>query len=168
MFIIEYAMMSPWTLINSFYVKYKNIIHFNKNILIAAIVTAILDVVIVVYASSLYPNNSLLVSMVSLIADFAIFNTTFVTLFYFGNKDRYLREDGTKDSQKLKQDSIKLVTTLGLSEIAYLSTKFVSTYIFFTYAISSPSQISVITTALAWIMYLVVANLMIKKTGFFK
>jgi hypothetical protein len=168
MLIIEYTVMSPLNLINSFYVKYKNIIHFNKNILIAAIVTAILDVVIVVYASLLYPNNSLLVSMVSLIADFAIFNTTFVTLFYFGNKDRYLREDGTKDSQKLKQYSIKLVTTLGLSEIAYLSTKFVSTYIFFTYAITSPSQTSVITTALAWIMYLVVANLMIKKTGFFK
>jgi hypothetical protein len=160
--------MSPWELINDFYIKYKNIIHFNKNILFAAIVTAILDVVIVVYTSLLYPNNSLLVSMVSLIADFAIFNTTFVLLFYLSNKDRYVREDGTKDSQKLKQDSIKLVTTLGLSEIAYLSTKFVLTYIFFTYAIASSSHISVITTVLAWIMYLVIANLMIKKTGFFK
>lgn len=160
--------MSPWNLINNFYAKYKNVIHFNKNILIAAIVTAILDVVIVVYAYSLYPDNSLLVSIVSLIADFAIFNITFVALFYFGNKDRYVREDRTKDGQSLKQDSIKLVTTLGLSEIAYLSTKFVSTYIFFTYEIAISSQISIITTALAWIMYLVVANLMIKKTGFFK
>jgi|1185.fasta_scaffold185441_1 hypothetical protein len=168
MLINEYTMMSHWKLINDFYIKYKNIIHFNKNILIAAIVTAILDVVIVVYTSLLYPNNSLLVSMVSLIADFAIFNTTFIALFYFNNKGRYVIDDGTKDSQKLKQDSIKLVTTLGLSEIAYLSTKFVSTYIFFTCAVASPSQISVITTVLAWIMYLVVANLMIKKTGFFK
>lgn len=159
--------MSPWKLINNFYIKYKNIIHFNKNILIAAIVIAILDMVIVVYTSLLYPNNSLLVSIVSLIVDFATFNTTFVALFYFSNKDRYTREDGTKDSQKLKQDSIKLVTTLGLSEIAYLSTKFVSTYIFFTYAVASSSQISVITTVLAWIMYLVVANLMIKKTRFY-
>ncbi len=64
-----------------------------------------------------------MVSLVSLIADFAIFNTTFVALFYYGNKDRYMRDNGTKDSHKLKQDSIKLVTTLGLSEIAYLSNK---------------------------------------------
>ncbi|MGN6615030.1 MAG: hypothetical protein ACTHKC_08305 [Candidatus Nitrosocosmicus sp.] len=168
MLINVYSLMSPWKLINNFYNKYKNIIHFNKHILIAAIYTAILDVMIVVYTSSLYPNNSLLVSMVSLIADFAIFNTTFVALFYFSNKNRYVREDGAKDSQKLKQDSIKLVTTLGLSEISYLFTKFVSTYILFTYAVASSTQISVITTALAWIMYLVVANLMIKKTGFFK
>jgi len=168
MFVNEYTMMSPRNLINNFYVKYKNVIHFNKNILIAAIVTAILDMLIVVYTSLLYPDNSLLVSIVSLVADFAIFNTTFVTLFYFGNKVKYEIEDGTKDSQKLRPDSIKLVTTLGLSEISYLSTKFVSTYIFFTYSIAKSSQISVITTALGWIMYLVVANLMIKKTGFFK
>ncbi len=44
-----YTMMSSLKLINNFYIKYKSIIHFNKNILIAAIVTAILDVVIVVY-----------------------------------------------------------------------------------------------------------------------
>jgi archaellum biogenesis protein FlaJ (TadC family) len=161
-------MMSPWNLINDFYVKYKNIIHFNKNILLAAIVTAILDVAIVVFASLLYPQNALLVSMVSLVADFAIFNTTFVALFYFGNRDRYWREDGTKDHQKLKKDSIKLVTALGLSEIAYLSTKFFTTYVFFAYGLASSLQISVATTALGWIIYLMVANIMIRNTGFFK
>lgn len=168
MLINEFPMMSTWKLINNFYIKYKHIIHFNKNILIAAIVTAILDMVIVIYASLLYANNNLLISIISLIADFATFNSTFVALFYFGNKDRYEREDGTKASQKLKHDSFKLVTTLGLSEISYLSTKFVSTYIFFTYAIVSSYQISVTTTALAWIIYLMIANFMIKKTAFFK
>ena len=161
-------MMSPWKLINNFYIKYKHVIHFNKNILIAAIITAIFDMVIVIYTSLLYTNNNLLISIVSLFADFATFNTTFVALFYFDNKDRYKREDVTKDNKKLKHDSFKLVTTLGLSEISYLSTKFVSTYIFFKYAIGSSYQISMTTTALAWIIYLMIANFMIKKTGFFK
>lgn len=160
--------MNLWSLINNFYLKYKNIIHFNKNILIAAIVTAILDIVIVVYLSLLYPGNSLLISLVSLIADFMIFNAAFVSLFYLDNKDRYFKEDGTKDSQKLKLDSIKLVTTLGLSEISYLSTKFGSTYLLFAYTVASPSQISIATTVLGWITYLVVANVMVKKTGFYK
>ena len=160
--------MNLWNLINNFYLKYKNIIHFNKNILIAAIVTAILDIVIVVYLFLLYPGNSLLISIVSLIADFIIFNATFVALFYSDNKDRYYKEDGTKDSQKLKHDSIKLVTTLGLSEIAYLSTKFGSTYLLFVYAVANPSQISIATTVLGWITYLVVANVMVKKTDFYK
>jgi hypothetical protein len=124
--------------------------------------------VIVIYASLLYTNNNLLISILSLIADFVTFNTTFVFLFYFGNKDRYKREDGTTDDKKLKHDSFKLVTTLGLSEISYLSTKFVSTYIFFKYAIESSYQISVTTTALAWVIYLIIANFMIKKTRFFK
>lgn len=59
-------------------------------------------------------------------ADFAIFNLIFIILFYLENKQRYLKSDGTKDKQKLRQDSLKLVTTLGLSEIVYLFTKFVS------------------------------------------
>jgi hypothetical protein len=43
---------------------------------------------------------------------------------------------------------------------------FVSTYIFFTHAVAGFSQISVITTVLAWLMYLVVANVMTKKLAF--
>lgn len=158
--------MGPWEYINNFYFKYKNIIHFNKNLLIAAIITAILDLVIVVYASSIYSHNSLLVSLISLVADFAIFNSTFVFLFYLSNRDRYLKYDMTLDNRKLRQESFKLVTTLGVSEIVYLFTKFISTYLFFVYSIVDSSKISVITTVLAWIFYMAIANIMIKRTKF--
>ena len=62
------------------YSKYKDIISFNKNIIIAAIITAIADVFIVNYASVLYPTNYLLISIISLVADFLIFN---IYIYYF-------------------------------------------------------------------------------------
>lgn len=155
-------------LINKFYSKYRDIIHFNKNFLIASIITALLDVVIVTYASITYAGNNLLISIISLTADFAIFNLIFIILFYVENKQRYLKSDGTKDKQQLRQDSIKLVTTLGLSEIVYLFTKFVSTYLFFEFTRINSSEISIITTVIGWILYATTANIMIKKTKFFK
>ena len=100
-------------------------------------------------------------------ADFAIFNLIFIILFYLEKKQRYLKSDGTKDNQQLRQDSIKLVTTLGLSEIVYLFTKFVSTYLFFEFSQINSSEISIITTVIGWILY-ATANIMIKKTKFFK
>lgn len=155
-------------LINKFYSKYRDIIHFNKNFLIASIITALLDVVIVTYASITYAGNNLLISIISLTADFAIFNLIFIILFCLENKQRYLKSDGTKDKQQLRQDSIKLVTTLGLSEIVYLFTKFVSTYLFFEFTRINSSEISIITTVIGWILYATTANIMIKKTKFFK
>jgi hypothetical protein len=161
-------MMNLNGLINNFYNKYKDILHFNKNFLIASIITALLDVVIVTCASIVYSGNNLLISSISLTADFAIFNLIFITLFYLENKQRYLKSDGTKDKQQLRLDSVKLVTTLGLSEIVYLFTKFVSTYFFFELTQINSSEISIITTVIGWVLYAITANIMIKKTRFFK
>jgi hypothetical protein len=62
---------------------------------------------------------------------------------------------------------INLLTTLGLSEISYLSTKFISIYTIFT-AINRTFSNILIATILAWIIYLAIANIMIKRTKLVK
>ncbi len=156
-------------MINDLYCKYKNIIYFNSNIIVAAIITAILDIFIVNYVSLVFPSNYLAVSIMSMFADFAIYNFSFAMLFFVGNRNRYRdQKNGIMNWKKVKQDAIKLVATLGLAEIMYLSTKFASTYMIFAYIKIDPSQISVITTMLGWILYIMTANIMVKKTSFFK
>ena len=151
------------------YSKYKDIISFNKNIIIAAIITAIVDVFIVNYAFVLYPTNYLLISIISLVADFIIFNFSFITLYFIDNKSKYVNQDGSKNKQKIKQDLKKLLTIIGLAEISYLITKFLSTFIIFelfSFSID-PSLISIITTVLAWVFYIVIANIMARKQKLF-
>jgi hypothetical protein len=131
------------------YSKYRDIISFNKNIIIAAIITAIADVFIVNYASEIYPTNYLLISIISLVADFAIFNIFFIIFYFIDNRIKYVNTDETKNTQKIKQDLKKLITIIGLAEISYLATKFLSIYVFFESFSIDPSLISIITTVIA-------------------
>ena len=149
------------------YSKYKDIISFNKNIIIAAIITAIADVFIVNYASVLYPTNYLLISIISLVADFLIFNIIFIILYFVDNRSKYVNPDGSKNNQKIKQDLKKLITIIGLAEISYLATKFLSTYVIFESFSINPSLISIITTVIAWIFYIIIANIMARKQKLF-
>lgn len=154
--------------IKKFYSKYRDIISFNKNIIIAAIITAIVDVFVVNYASILYHTNYLLISVISLVADFAIFNIFFIILYFIDNRSKYVNpEDGSKNNQKIKEDLKKLVTIIGFAEISYLATKFISTYVIFESFSIDPSLISIITTVIAWIFYIIIANLMARRQKLF-
>ena len=150
------------------YSKYRDTISFNKNIIIAAIITAVADVFIVNYASLLYPTNYLLISIISLVADFAIFNIFFIVLYFVDNRSKYINPlDGTKNKQRIKEDLKKLIAVIGFAEISYLITKFLSTFIIFESFLIDPSLISIITTVIAWVFYITIANLIARKQKLF-
>lgn len=149
--------------IYKFYSKYREIISFNKNIIIAAIINAIANVFIVNYASIIYVTNYLLISVISIVADFLIYNVSFIILYLIDNRSKYVNPDGNKKNQKIKQDLKKLITIIGLAEISYLATKFLLTFIIFQSLSIDPSLISIITTVLAWIFYIIIANIMARK-----
>lgn len=147
--------MSIECLIKDFYIKYRNVIHYNKNLAISAIITAITDIAIVTLSASIFNENYLLISSISLVADFIVFNSIFVVLLY---KDNILKKE------RLRQDSMKFITTLGLSEITYLVTKFTTTYMFFQFFELDSAQISIATTMVAWILYIITSNILAKRT----
>jgi hypothetical protein len=147
-------MMSIECLIKDFYLKYRNVIHYNKNLAISAIITAIADIAIVTLAVSIF-ENYLLISSISLVVDFIVFNSIFIVLLY---KDNIIKKE------RLRQDSMKFLTTLGLSEITYLVTKFIGTYLFFHFIRLDSAQISIATTMLAWVLYVVTSNLLANRT----
>jgi hypothetical protein len=149
--------------IYKFYSKYREIISFNKNIIIAAIINAIANIFIVNYASIIYVTNYLLISVISIVADFLIYNVSFIILYLIDNRSKYVNPDGNKNNQKIKQDLKKLITIIGLAEISYLATKFLLTFIIFQSLSIDPSLISIITTVLAWIFYIIIANIMARK-----
>jgi hypothetical protein len=154
-------------LIKKFYYNYRNIINFNKNIIISAIITAITDIAIVVAASSIFQTNNFLISLSSLIADFIIFNSILLFLLYADSKKQQQKEMKPLIRTELKTLLPKLFVTLGVSEISYLITKFASTYIFLSHVDLTSSQISITTTVVAWVVYLATANIMLKKTKMF-
>jgi hypothetical protein len=149
------------------YLKYKNIILFNKNIILAGILTAVTDIFIVNYASSIYLSNYLIISGISLIADFLIYNNSFIILYFLDNRIKYTNYDGSMNKQRIKQDLKKLLIVIGFAEISYLTTKFLSTFTIFELFVVNPSLVSISTTILAWILYIAIANIVAKNQKLF-
>jgi hypothetical protein len=149
------------------YLKYKNIILFNKNIILAGIIAAVIDIFIVNYASSLFLSNYLIISGISLIADFLIYNNSFIILYFLDNRIKYTNYDGRMNKQRIKQDLKKLLTVIGFAEISYITTKFLSTFTIFELFVVNPSLISISTTILAWILYIAIANIIAKNQKLF-
>lgn len=153
--------------IKNFYKKHKYIILFNKNIFVAAIITAILDIFIVNHAALVFTTNYVLISSVSLAADFTIYNASFIILYFIDNTGRSQNFDSRKNIQKLRYSLGKIITVIGFAEISYLFAKFLSTYLIFEFVILDAFIISIITTLFAWIFYVIIANIMARRKKLF-
>ena len=150
-----------------FYTRYRELILFNKNILLAAVVAIITDAIVVQSAAQSITNNAL-VSSFSIITGTGVYFVAFAGLFYIDNRKKYIdAHTGKRDSSRFKQDAKKIVTSLGVSEVVYMIVKFTSIYLLLQANIAPPYQIAMLTTLLAWVFYIVTVNLMVKAQKLF-
>ena len=106
--------------IKTSYYKYRNTILFNKNLILAGIIAAVADIFIVNYASRLFVSNYLIISGISLVGDFLIYNILFIIFYFFDNRSQYINSYGIKIKQKIKKDLKKLITIIGFAETFFL------------------------------------------------
>ncbi len=151
-----------------FYSKYRELILFNKNIVIAAFVSVIADAVVVNYSAQI-TSNSIIVSIVSMVTDSGVYLATFAVMFLIDNNNKYIDfATGKKDSARFRSDVKKIITALGVSELVYMTVKFTSIYILLQSHVAPPYQVAMITTFLAWIFYIIAANAMVRWQKLFK
>src|ERR671910_769427 len=150
-----------------FYAKYRELILFNKNIIVAAVAAIITDAIVVQYAAQSI-SNDILVSIFSIITDTGVYLVAFAGLFYMDNKKKYINSiTGKRDSNRFKQDAKKIVTALGVSEVVYMIGKFTSIYLLLQSNVAQPYQVAMLSTLLAGGFSTVTANLMIKAQKLF-
>jgi hypothetical protein len=150
-----------------FYSRYRELILFNKNIILAAVAAIITDAIGVQYAAQSISNN-VLVSIFSIIIDTGVYLVAFAGLFYIDNKKKYIDTlTGKRDSNMFKQDAKKIVTALGVSEVVYMIGKFTSIYLLLQSNVAPPYQVAMLSTLLAGGFSTVTANLMVKAQKLF-
>ena len=150
-----------------FYTRYRELILFNKNIIVAAVAAIITDALVVQYAAQSI-NNDILVSIFSIITDTGVYLAAFAGLFYIDNRKKYIDTvTGKRDSNRFKQDAKKIVTALGVSEVVYMIGKFTSIYLLLQSNVAPPYQVAMLSTLLAGGFSTVTANLMIKTQKLF-
>lgn len=150
------------SLFGQLYLRYKEIVLFNKNILIAAIASMIADAIVVQYVTKSVgnSNNNFIVSILSIITDTGVYFAIFAALFLIDNRNKYVdAATGKRDSLRFKRDIQKIVTALGISEMVYIIVKFTSIYEVLQSNIAAPYQAAIFTTLLAWVFYIITANI---------
>ena len=136
----------------------------NKNILIAFAVSIIFSALI---AQSLEGQENYLNTTYTLIVDYLFYFSTFGGLYYLDNRKKYRLESGKSDTQKLRNDLIKIITSLGISEVVYTIARWTLQYYFLSIDYD-PYIASIISQCISTIIYMVIVNLSVKMTRLYK
>jgi hypothetical protein len=149
-----------------FYARYRELLLFNKNIIVAAVAAIIIDAIVVHYVAQSI-SDDILVSIFSMITGSGVYLVAFVGFFYIDNRKKYIDVTGKRDSNRFKQDTKKIVTALSASEVVYTIGKFTSIYLLLQSNVALPYQVAMLSTLLAGGFSTVTANLMIKAQKLF-
>ena len=139
--------------------KYKNLILFNKNIIIAGICSFFSAAFVTQLYHTYYNTNHIANSIVALLVEYSVYMPLFGILFYIDNRYRYIDPlTGKKDLKTIKNDIKKLFTTFFISEITYSLSKLSFTYQFLQLG-ALPYQASMVGSVAASGISIVLINL---------
>jgi hypothetical protein len=136
----------------------------NKNILIAFAVSITFSAII---AQSLAEQEDYLNTTYTLIFDYVFYFSTFGGLYYYDNRKKYLLKSGKTDAQRLRHDLIKIITSLGISEVVYTIARWILQYYFLSINYD-PYLASIISQVISTIIYMIVINMSVKITRLYK
>lgn len=144
--------------------SYREYIRLNKNLIIGFCVAITVSAAT---AQLLAEEESYINSSYTVAVDFAVFYSTFTGLFYLDNRKKYRLDDGTLDKAWLKKDLVKIVSSLGVGEIAYTAVRWYLQYYFLTVNYE-PYLASIIAHLVSTLVYMIVVNLSVKFTRLYR
>lgn len=154
--------------IKEFYLKYREYILFNKNIIISGICAFFAGAIFTQLYSS-YDNSSFNNSVITLAFEYSVYLPIFGFLYYLDNKPRYIdKTNGKIDLRKVLIDIKRLVIAFVISEIIYSVSKLFFHYQLLNMSVVEPYQSSMIASLISWAIFLVVINLTVRAVKLFK
>jgi len=140
--------------------KYKEYVKLNKNLLVSFTVTVIVSTIV---ADEFSEEESLVNSTITIIVDFVTYFSVFLSLFLFENRKKYKKNAGNTNT--LKKDVLKVISSLGVAEIAYIINRWFWQYYFLNTGIEA-YQASLISQVISFAVFLIITNVMMKITRF--
>ena len=136
----------------------------NKIILIAFAVSISLSALV---AQSLEGQENYLNTTYTLIFDYVFYFSTFGGLYYLDNRKKYQLKSGKSDTEKIRHDLIKIITSLGIAEIVYTISRWSLQY-YFLVINYDPYLASIVSQSISTIIYMITVNLSVKMTRLYK
>ena len=144
--------------------KYQEYLKLNKNVLLGFLGSIIISAIAADYFADQadYLNSSF-----TLIIDYVVFFSIFGGLFYLDNRKKYVLENGQTDKSLLKSDLVKIISSLGISEVVYTVARWSLQY-YLLLLNYEPYMASIISQMISTVIYMFTINLIIKLTKLFK
>ncbi len=147
------------------YIKYKNVLLFNKNLAISGTSSFLVGGIAAQIFHSHYQISGIINSISTLLTEYSVFFPLFFFLFYMDNRYRYKNPiTGKKDSGKIRTDFKKLLAAFAVSEIIYSFSKVILQYYLLHLPILEPYQSGMISTILSWVFSASAVNVMVRVT----
>ena len=139
----------------------KEYLKLNKNLLLSIVISAITSAIV---AQLLAEQETYLNSTFTIITGYAVFFSSFGTLYYFGLRKKYgtLRKNTT-----LKHELMRLIASLGIGEIFYLAIRWSTLYHLLNIGIE-PYLASLTSEAISLASYMLIVTISAKLTGLYK
>ena len=144
--------------------KYKEYLKLNKNLLIAAGIDFIISAYVAQQLSELEPYLN---TTITLVVDFVTYFSIFISLFLFDNRKKYKSKSNTTDWTYVKSDLKKILSSVGIGEVAYLSSRWFFQFHFLNIGFEA-YQASVTAQIIAFVVFMVVTNIFVKLTKLYK
>jgi hypothetical protein len=142
---------------SKFYKKYRDVLFFNKNLIISGIVAFFTGAFFTQFYSQ-QDSNNIINAIITLSVEYGVYIPIFVFLFYRDNKSKYIDPiTQKKESKKIKSDIKKLVAAFSTSELIYSVSKITMHYFLLEQNIES-YKASMIASLIAWIIFLIAIN----------
>lgn len=142
----------------------KEYLKLNKNILFAFFASVTISAIVsqLLSVQAKYVNSS-----VTLAVDLSVYFSTFAALFYLDNREKYLLESGELDKSRLRKDLIKIISSLGISEIIYTICRWLVQYYLLTVNYQAYLS-SIVAQSIAFLVYLGCVNLLARSMKLYK
>lgn len=155
--------------INDFFSRYRDVILFNKNLIISAVAGFLASA----YVTELYSqyggndnNINFANSIAALGTESAVYLPLFALLFYIDNRQKYIDSTtGKKNSNQIRQDIKKLLVAFSISEVIFSITRVLTQYQLLQLSnnnIIQPYEASMISSLTAWAIFFVAINAIAK------
>ena len=144
--------------------QYKEYLALNKNIFFAFLTSVTISAI----ASQIFSIQAEYVnSSATLAVDLSVYYGAFSGFFYIDNRKKYLLESGKLDGSRLKTDLLKIIASLGLSEIIYVICRWLIQYYLLTNNYQAYLS-SAMAQSISFVIYLVCVNLIARSVRLYK
>jgi hypothetical protein len=164
--------------LQNFYGKYKDAILFNKNLLIADTCSLFVSALFAEIYFKLINSSYIADSIFTALVEYSVDTPIFFILYYLDNRHKYIIQDENndsnltgsqqkKDTQKIKNDIIRLLGAFSICDIMYVVIKVFVQYQLLQQTNLQPYQAAMVSSLIGWAAFLILINITMRAIKIF-